>query len=203
MFRKALALACLAAVFAAHAQEPALTASGRKVVLNPDGTWKYAEGDGTTQPSKSVSRRPVGAETFGLPRMAPLTFGFDPKKWVRQPQGSIANQIHFVHRSGEAYGLVIFERITLNASAMKQMAIGNAQKLDPNVRVLSEESRTANGLQGFGMRMRAQAQGLSLDYTAYYYTGDEGIVQVIGFAGEKLFPEYAQDLEEFLAGLSR
>ena len=192
----------LAAAPAASAQVPtrATTEDGRKVLLYPDGTWK-AQPSAPAQPAsgKAFARAAAATERIDLLRGGMALF-VDPAKWRQAPSEDPA-KISFRHATGEAYGMVVAERLAIPLARLKEIAISNAREAAPDVRVSFEESRRVNELEVLAMQMEGTIQGIPFTYYGYYYSGPQGSVQLLTYTGSNLFVEYKPEFEDFLNGL--
>lgn len=192
----------LAAAPAAFAQAPtrATTEDGRKVLLYPDGTWKAqpaAPAQGAA--GKAFARAAAATERIDLLRGGMALF-VDPAKWRQAPSEDPA-KISFRHATGEAYGMVVAERLAIPLARLKEIAISNAREAAPDVRVSFEESRRVNELEVLAMQMEGTIQGIPFTYYGYYYSGPQGSVQLLTYTGSNLFGEYKPEFEDFLNGL--
>src|SRR5262245_40589348 len=93
---------------------------GRPIILNPDGTWRYA--DTATNP-KSFTK-PESAQASVKGKAGFYTLWFEEAKWIRQaPQVSKDNEFEFAHTGGDRYGYVISERIEIPRPALKKTVV--------------------------------------------------------------------------------
>lgn len=51
------------------------------------------------------------------------------------------------------------------------------------------------------MQMSGTIRGMRFTYYGYYYSNSNGTIQLLTYTGENLFPNYLNDIEEFLNGL--
>ncbi len=83
----------------------------------------------------------------------------------------------------------------------KGIAIENAKDAAPDIKVINEEYRSVNGVQVLMMQMSGTIRGMRFTYYGYYYSNSNGTIQLLTYTGENLFPNYLNDIEEFLNGL--
>lgn len=192
--------AIFAAVFFAQqsiAQELATTEAGRRVRLNPNGTWENV----SVQPMQPVTEgvRSVSAtEKYAL-RVTGYNFFFDPTKWEKSTDEPGRAMFH--HRGGDGYAMILVERISIPLDRLPEIALQLARKAAPDAAITGQEQRTVNGRKMLALRMKATVQGIPYSYLNQYYSGKAGTVQILTFTGEHLFGEYAQEFESFLTGL--
>lgn len=198
-----LAAALLAALAAVpgRAETPvrATTEDGRTVLLYPDGRWRFAP-SAAARGGKVRARGSAATERVELLRGGMALF-IDPGKWKQAPSDD-PTKISFRHASGEAYGMVVAERLAIPLPRLKEIAIRNAREAAPDIRVTLEEQRRVNDVDVLAMQMEGRIQGIPFTYFGYYFSGPQGSVQVLTYTGSNLFAEYRPEFEEFLDGLA-
>lgn len=197
----ALLVPLAAAPAAAQGPARATTDDGRKVLLYPDGRWKYAPAPSSSPGARKVHARGSAAtERVDLLRGG-MTLFIDPAKWKQAPSED-PTKISFRHASGEAYGMVVAERLAIPLPRLKEIAIKNAREAAPDVRVTFEEPRRVNDVDVLAMQMEGTIQGIPFTYYGYYFSGPQGSVQLLTYTGSNLFAEYKAEFEDFLDGLT-
>lgn len=180
---------------------PAITEDGRKVLLKKDGTWKFYSASKPSQATSSGSYNKSDEATSAFKAKGDkLLVWFNPVKW-HQKKSVETDKPTFVHKDGDVYGMVIAERFAMTPEALKGMAVRNAQKVAPDVKVVHEDNRIVNGKKVLCMKMEGTIEGVQFVYFGYYYAGKAGIVQLITYTAQNLYPEYESDMTEFLNGL--
>ena len=124
---------------------------------------------------------------------------YDANKWVatKAEQGEAA-EFEFSHRKGEGNALLISERIEIPQSKIKHVVLDNAGE---SAKIVFEDLRTVNGMPILCLKMTANPEDIPFSYYGYYYSGKAGFVQLVTFATDNLFDEYAADFKELLNGL--
>ena len=178
----------------------ATTEDGRKVLLYPDGRWKYAPPAPRGRAEKAYTRAVSATEGIDLLRGG-MTLFVDPAKWKRTPSED-PTRISFRHSTGEAYGMVVAERLAIPLPRLKEIALSNAREAAPDVRVTLEERRRVNDADVLAMQMEGTIQGVPFTYYGYYFSGRQGSVQLLTYTGSNLFAEYKPEFEVFLNGLT-
>jgi hypothetical protein len=178
----------------------ATTEDGRQVLLYPDGKWKYAPAPPKGRAGQAYTRATSATEGIDLLRGG-MTLFVDPGKWKRTPSED-PTKISFRHSTGEAYGMVVAERLAIPLSRLKEIAISNAREAAPDVRVTLEEPRRVNEIEVLAMQMEGTIQGIPFTYYGYYFSGPQGSVQLLTYTGTNLFAEYKPEFEDFLNGLT-
>jgi hypothetical protein len=181
---------------AAHAT----TEDGRRVLLYPDGRWKYEPAAPAPASGKVYARATAATERVDLLRGG-MTLFVDPGKW-KQTASDDPTKISFRHSSGEAYGMVVAERLAIPLPRLKEIAVNNAREAAPDVKVTLEERRRVNDVDVLAMQMEGTIQGIPFTYYGYYFSGPQGSVQLLTYTGSNLFAEYKPEFEDFLNGLT-
>lgn len=195
-----MALLLLSLSGVALSQEQATTTSGRIVILNPDGTWKYQQpGSAPARPTGGHLRPAAATEKLELSRNK-CTVWFNPKIWKLGK--TEAGKTTFEHTDGDGYAMVIAERIEMSPEALRSMALEKATQAAPDAKITFEEKRSVNGSDVMCRQIKGTIQSIPFEYYGYYYTGKEGTIQVITYTAQNLFSEYEKDFVDFLDGFT-
>jgi len=98
---------------------------------------------------------------------------YDSDQWRQNGSGDYG-QFVFAHSSGHAHALVIAEPIAMPIGSVEDVALANAQSVDPHARVV------------FRKRRRVSA--------------GNGTVQAVTYTEKTRFPEYEKSFTDFLNG---
>jgi len=173
----------------------ATTADGRRVILNPDGTWRWAEqaaGRGTI---------PAGSQKLLNGKRVPYGIWFNEGKWAAKEDAAQGARTYMLtHTRGDGYAMVIEERLEASLDALRRVAIENAKKAAADATVVREERRQVNGLEVLLLQIDATINQIPFSYLGYYYTGAQGAVQIVTFTGRNLLREYEPDFLDLLNG---
>ncbi len=193
---------CLAGgnAFAAGEIE-ATTSDGRKVILKPDGAWKFSEPAPVARAGGGEFTKPSNATKVLKSKKAFYEVWYDPAKWTISSQSNPESEFELRHSTGDAFAMSIAERISMPIGSLKQVAINNAKNVAPDLRVVSEGERTVNGAKVLVMRMEGTLSGIHFTYYGYYWAGKAGAVQLVTYTGQNLFNEFQKDFEDILNGL--
>lgn len=128
---------------------------------------------------------------------------YNPEKWIieNSEPGDTA-EYYFTHMDGDVYGMVIPERLQIDASGMKKIALSNAKEAAPDAAIIFEETRKVNGKDLMVLQITGTIEGIKFHYYGYYYTGKSGTIQLLMYTSDNLFDEYKQEMEELLNGLT-
>ena len=193
LFVLAVALLLFTGVVSAETLK-AVTEDGKPVILNSDGTWRYAAIAQASKPAQATKLLKGTRVQYGL--------WMDESKWllVKDKSDNPERDYAFRHVTGDAHALVIAERLEVPMESLKVIALQNARNAAKDVRVTKEEFRNVNGTQLLSLEMEGTIQGIPLVLHGYYYAGKRGTIQVIAYAGRNLFEEYRRDMDNLLSG---
>jgi hypothetical protein len=130
----------------------------------------------------------------------PCGVWIDPQKWERASSEENPIKIDFNHKKGEAYAILIAERVSFSMELLKKAAVANAKKAMPDVKIASEEKRVVKGKELLCLKLTGTVQGTPYIYYGYYYGGSERSLQVVTYTASNLFDEFKQDFDDFLNG---
>jgi len=202
-----LSLACLFILeINCLGQIRAVTGTGDEVILYNNGTWKYAS------KLDSVREVPINPKKFtkGIGStfqvksnvMASVSIFINPKVWsFEKVEGGAASEYKFLLKEKSAYGMMISEKISIPLETLKSIALQNAKKAAPDIKLAKEEYRMVNGVKILFMQMDGTIQGVTFSYYGYYYSSKSGALQLITYTSQDLLASYQTDLETFLNGL--
>lgn len=178
----------------------ATTDDGRKVVLYPDGTWKFKDAAASSG-DKGPSTKPSSATEVVKSQKGFFELWYDPEKWsTNSGLKSGAAEFSLKHSSGDAYAMAIVERIGMPQSSLRKIALDNAKSSAPDAKIVLEEERTVNGVKVHVMQIEGTIQGIPFKYYGYYWTGKAGTLQLITFTSQNLFDDVAADFTDLLNG---
>jgi hypothetical protein len=201
MFRLLLlAATCLPLI--AQAPIRATTEDGRRVVLAPDGTWKF-------EPATRVASPPAGpvrTKSLLARTKAAIPFGdsvlwYNDTKW-KPISSNEDRRMLFGHTNGKLYGMVLSEALGgVSTTTMRDVALINARQLDPQAAVSREERRTVNGREFLYLELDAANKGIQFHFMGYYHGGVKTNLQVVAYTLKSQFDENRAELEEFINGI--
>lgn len=189
-----------------QAQINAVTDTGEEVVLYDDGTWKYAN-EGTPSASKIKTNEKIFTKDKNssfIVKSTKVDIGIwiNPKDWTFTK--GISNEdaeFQFQKKGEDLYGMLIAEKLQIPIETLKNIALQNAKNASSDIKVVSEEYRTVNGIKVLMMQMAGTIQGLKVAYIGYYYSNESGTIQLLTNTGENLLKDYRDDIDVFLNGL--
>lgn len=188
---------------ASMCQEPirARTDGGREVILNADGTWKYAA-EPAPKPSVSAGfNKSASAKTLFKAERGNFGLWYDDTKWHLSPKAQEPGRTTFDLKRGDGYGVFIVEELGMPIASLKKIALSNAKDVAPDAKIIFEETRVVNGKEVLCMKIDGTIEGIPFRFYGYYYGGKEGTVQLLTYTGQVLFEKYEQDFLSFINGL--
>ncbi len=124
-----------------------------------------------------------------------VSLKYDPAVW-KQAEG----QFLLVHSSGEGQAVVVAERIAVPLGAVEDIALANAQAVDPNGKVVFRNRRRVNGVDVVILKIEVIEGTVPRVYYGYFYAGEFGTVQVVTSTLKALFAKHEREFLEFLNG---
>jgi hypothetical protein len=181
----------------------ATTEDGRKVILNADGTWKYApvEKQGWGGMGNEW-KKPDNAKSVLKGKAGFYELWYDPAKWTLNPnpQNPVV-EYGLISSSKDGQATVIAERTAMPLDTLKRAAIENAKRASSDLQVVDEQKIVVNGESVLKMKMSGTIQGIAFAYYGLYWAGNAGALQIITFTSQNLAAEFQSEFEELLSGL--
>ncbi len=123
----------------------------------------------------------------------------DETQWTCKPEKTDA--LRFLHAHGDAGARVITTRPGIPTDRLKDVALANARKIDPNAKIVFEEKRLVNGREVLALQIAATAKGIPFRYFGYYHGGTSGAIQMVAYTVESAFSDSLETFTDFLNGL--
>ncbi len=190
----------------ASAQINAITSKGEAVVLYEDGSWSYLDsltkGGAGVLVNEKVYVKSKDANFLVESSRFKTGVWINPKEWrFEKAVNNKVAEYEFQKIGGDLYALMITEPHSVSMETLKANALENARLVSPNIKITKEEYRMVNGLKVYAMEMSGAIQRMDFTFLGYYYSNEEGTIQLQVYTGRNLFNENYQDIEQFLNGL--
>lgn len=187
----------------------AITGTGDQVYLYDDGTWKYVSDVAETDDNKNFKinsspfTKAIDADFQVKSKIIDVKIWINSKKWSfsRPSDETSSAEYDFKLKGEDAYAMLITERIEVPLKNLKQIALQNATNVAPDIKIVFEEIRKVNKKEVLCLQMEGTIQGIKFVYFGYYYSDEDGTLQLITYTSNNLFKKYKTDLEAFLNGL--
>jgi len=176
--------------------------TGKEVNLFDDGTWKYVieEPEGVLKTDTLVYNR--SKESNNLVKSSKLNYGIwmNNKKWSYKKGEDGLQEFNFTLVGQDAYGIIISERVEIPIDNLLDIALQNAEKAAPDIKVIKKECRRINGKIVHFMQMEGTLQGIKFVYLGYYYSDSNGSIQFLTYTSQNLLKQYRNEMETLLNG---
>jgi hypothetical protein len=186
------------------AQQRAISDTGEEVILHEDGTWSYADRDKEEveiQTNRKKFTKPKKSSFLLKSKKLDIGVWLNPEIWsfTGETENGEA-EYEFQLKDGDLYGMLISEKVPIPLETLKSIALENAQSVAPDIRSIKEEYRIVNGKKVLLLQMNGTTQGIKFSYYGYYYSDENGTVQLVTYTSQNLIDEYLPISEELLNG---
>jgi hypothetical protein len=128
-----------------------------------------------------------------------ISLKYDPDRW-KETAPHNDGEFVLLHSSGDGHALVIAERIVVPLDSVEDIALENAQVVDPHAKVVFRDKRRVNGAVLHFLKIEANIDTVPMIYTGYFYAGENGTVQVVTYTAKTQLRTYEKEFMEFLNG---
>jgi hypothetical protein len=204
-------ISILALTFSLNASsaQKAITDDGKVVILNSDRTWQFEDPSINSTPKISVSSKQytkISSQTFRV-KASPTSFGvyINPDKWTFSKDKEESNKLLFRPKSkelGDIYAMLVAEGIQVPFESFPAVALENAKKVAPDIKILNREYRVVNGNKILYMELEGSVYSVKFRFIGYYCSNESGTVQLLVYSGSNIVSGKLSEIEEFLNGFS-
>ena len=183
--------------------EEATTKSGKKVILNENFTWKYAN-IGTTQNDSANVRylkKSIDQTSLLKSKYEKYDISYNPKNWENVKPSNESAEFGFENSKKTSYSMVIYEGIEIPMESFTEVVLANAKEVDPNAYVIDIEEVNVNGRIGKLVKYRASTKGLNFIFYNFLTSGKFGSIQFIAFTLESSFDKEVVNFDALISGL--
>lgn len=191
-----------------NAQINAITETGEQVILYNDGTWEYNNPDSLNAPSEEIKLNPSvfskGSNSTFQVKSSKLNIGvyINPNVWSYKKEiNQGPTEYIFSGKSKDMYAMLIAEQVSIPIESLKEIAVQNAMKASPDVQVVKEEYRMVNGIKVLLLQLKGTVRGIKFSYIGYYYSNENGTIQLVAYTSQNLMSTHQKDMEILLNGL--
>lgn len=185
---------------ALFAVQYATTDDGKKVILNADGTWEYITDKTKDKGDITEFKTPKTSKTLIKGKKEMYGVWYNKDKWSIVKDDNADADLSFKHIDGDAYAMVIAERIPLPIEKLKEIALENARAVAPDAEIIEEKEIIVNGQNIVHMKMQGTIEGINFVYYGYYYASKIGSIQFLAYTSSNLLEDYEQDFQDLLNG---
>ena len=188
-----------------YGQIDAVTEDGYQVQLFEDGTWKYLDitlnekrfikENDTLFKAPNTSKVSVNSDIVDIQvKLNTIDWSYAQSPNTEDSEFSFSNNYH------DIYGLMIAEKSKIPIENLRNIAIINARDNVKGLKIIQEEYRNVNNVKVLYVCFEGEVEKLSLRYNNYYYSGDDGVVQLITFAEKQVAIANEQNIFKLLNG---
>ncbi|TGL95177.1 DUF3157 family protein [Leptospira barantonii] len=186
--------------------EEATTKSGKKVILNSDFTWKYADESAdknkTGKPSTLVLIKSAEHDTELKSESGEFSVWYNSKKWNRAAQKSNkVSEYEFENKKRSGYAMVIFEGLEIPMESFPELLVVNARAVDPNAHLVETTDCKVNGRAGKLIKYAALFSGMKFIFYSFVTSNSKGSIQFTTYTLENRFDLEKEEFEKIISGL--
>jgi len=183
------------------AEENIVELNGKQIRINDDFTWNYVEENEEQDGSKiSLSFNPTNTTQYEAPN-GKYTINLATEDWMETTGINDTASFQFVNADTTGYGLLLYDGWEIPLKNLKVILIQNAQRIDPDARIVSAEKCSVNGTDGELVTYTAKNSGLSFVFYSFVTSSDNGTIQFTFFTLSSDFEELKPSFQEAIAGL--
>lgn len=184
-----------------NAEDIVVVHKGKTLVLHDDMTWEYAPESGTTSGERiTLTTKASQTATVTNPTNK-YTIHFDPTVWNPTEPSSKSAEFGFANKAKTGYGMSIYDGLSIPLPTMESVLIKNANKIDPNARILKTEPCTVNGREGELVTYTATGSGIAFTLLTFIATGDPGTIQYTFYTTSSTFEQLRPQFLDMISGL--
>ncbi len=185
-----------------YAQQLATTDDGRRVKLNTNGTWQFADSTMKADTAARLFSKPPHSTTYIKSTRNRFGFWYDKSIWkMAEKLSNDASEFELSLVKGDGFAMFISERIEVDLENLKEIAVNNAREEDPNIKLEKEENRIINGQKVKYLQMSGEAHGIKFVYMGYYTSNESGTLQFVCYTAKNLLKNYEPDFQNLINGL--
>ena len=167
--------------------------NGRSIIIDSNGTWKYAEA-GAAPTGECVDGNIITSKKINLSMCIDRAWRIDNKI-----SGDF--EFQFYNGSSEIYGALITERTGVPTEALEYAILfhaANAMGLrNEDVPILKKSKVTLNGVEWNYLEYDIKLQGANFRFGNYYISlGETGVAQVPFWCGRAYFEKNRKQIED-------
>ena len=183
----------------------AITETGDKVILYNDGSWIYDVSNHVINSEIKTNNKLFKKDkksTF-LVKSKVFNIGvyLNPQDWsFEKDYNDPTAEYIFNYKNGDLYAMMITEEMEIPLEVLKGIALENGRSAAPDIHIAKEEYRTVNGHKLLMLQLNGTIEGIKFSYYGYYFSNENGTVQLITYTSQSLFNKYKEAAEKLLNG---
>ena len=120
--------------------------------------------------------------------------------WERRALNS-ETEYELNYKHGDVYSIIITEEIEIPLESLGEIDLENAKSVAEDIHIVKQEFRNINGKRVLFMQMNGTVYGIAISYYIYYFSNENGTIQLITYTTQKLLDKYMNDCEKLINGL--
>ena len=190
----------------ARAQIIIATSNGNQLKLTSEGEWEEVWETLPDQVEYNSFALPVGSEAILKTNDEKFAIQFNSQKWdvlrgTHFPGPGFENfEFEFSHRKSFATGLLVADPNPASIEKVISRSLNQIKETATELTVAYGEVFRVNKKTIYMVILQTVEHGIPLTYYNYYYSGDEGTVQFLGYCNQKVFWKYEDDIKDLLNG---
>jgi hypothetical protein len=132
---------------------------------------------------------------------ATVSLKYDPDQWKPAALRD-GGRLAFSHSSGAANALVISEPVAVALDSVEDVALANAQSIDPHATVVFRHRIWSKDVTFWFLKIEATVGNVPMVYWGRFYVTEAGTVQVIVYTEKGRLAEFEQAFTDFLNGVT-
>ena len=189
-----------------YSQTNAVTEYGDQVILYDDGSWEYVDQELNIDEEISVNPiefvKPDDSKFLLKSNAFNVGIWLNAKKWkFGKAEDNDEAEYELVLKGEDLYGTVITEKVEIPLEALQEIALLNARDVAPDTKIDFSEFRTVNGLKVLMIEMSGTISGINFAYRGYYYSNENGTIQIIMYTSNSLMKHYDKEVDLLLNGI--
>ncbi|MDV6237140.1 DUF3157 family protein [Leptospira ellisii] len=185
--------------------EEATTKSGKKVILNPDFTWKYVLGSAESKPAKTANiilTKSQDQDQELKSESGEFSVWFDSKKWNRAPRpANKVAEFEFENKKRTGYSMVIYEGLEIPMESFAELLVVNARQVDPDASLIETVDCKVNGKTGKLVTYTALFSGMKFIFYSFVTSSAKGSIQFTTYTLENKFEQEKEEFNRLISGL--
>lgn len=147
-------------------------------------------------------KKPPSATRMLKGKKCPYELWYNPILWQTKPTSKPAQEFRLVHRTNEAYAVVIAERVPLDSANLKRAVTINLKKAGAQILDTGPlEELVVNGTDLWCWTFTLHMMGGDWAFRNYYWLSSTGVIQLNTYTATHLMDEHRADLNDLLNGL--
>ncbi|WP_246052063.1 DUF3157 family protein [Leptospira idonii] len=182
--------------------EDAYTKTGKKVILNDDFTWKYAESavvDLNTNMRKL--ERSSDHTSVLVSKYNTYSVYYNPANWFNAKASNEAAEFGFENTRKTSYSMLIYEGVEIPLETFPNLILENTKNVDPTAYIIDIEDVSVNGMAGKIVKYHASSKGLNFIFYSFLTSGKFGSIHFIAFTLESNFDRELEGFDSLISGL--